>query len=182
MRTLTIRTLAIAAVGLSSLLHHAFAAGANAPIASYGEIVPLPGAGVQPSAAIEYRAVFDLTKPADDPASPLPGLVQLAKAVNLFAFAGTPLSHLRLIAVIHSDATTAVLDEQHYQQAYQRPNPNLPLIAQLRQAGVQVHVCGQALHEHKIDHQAVASDVQIDLSALTTIIGYGVNGYPVLSR
>ena len=66
-------------------------------------------------------------------------------------------------------ATGIVLDDTHYKTTFGVSNPNLPLIAALRHAGVDVAVCGQAVAEHKFEYEWVDSSVTVALSALTTI-------------
>jgi intracellular sulfur oxidation DsrE/DsrF family protein len=60
------------------------------------------------------------------------------------------------------------------------PNPNLPLIAELKKAGVTVAVCGQAVAEHHYSYDSVASDVTLSLSALTTVTTLESQGYVLM--
>lgn len=146
-------------------------------IAGFGPVHPLPNAAVQPSKSAIYKVVFDVTAKSKDMSKPNPGLDHVARAVNVFASAGVPLSHLKFIAVVHGPATASVLNNEHYHGKYGTNNPNIPLIAALKKAGVKVEVCGQALADNSYEHAWVNRDVTITLSALSDLIIYGHQGY-----
>ncbi len=152
------------------------------PAISYGHVHPLPHAAVQPSKAKIYKALFDVTSKIKNPSHPDAGLVHVARAVNVFASAGVPLNHLRFVAMVHGPATAAVLNNNAYKRKYGHDNPNLKLIAQLRKAGVQVDVCGQALADLHFKHAWVQKGVRIDLSALATVVIYGDWGYAYMKQ
>ena len=59
-------------------------------------------------------------------------------------------------------------------------NPSAQLIGELTKAGVSVHVCGQALAGAKIARSEVLPEVQVDLSALTTLSTLQLRGYALL--
>lgn len=151
-------------------------------IAGYGPVHPLPDASVQPSKHRVYKALFDVTSGASDPSKPAGGLVHVARAVNVFASAGVPLKHLHFVAILHGPATAAVLTDEAYKKKFGVDNPNIPLIAALRKAGVHVDVCGQALADNGFEHDWVNKDVRIDLSALATTVIYGDKGYAYMKQ
>lgn len=145
-------------------------------INGYGNVVAMPDAATQPDKHAQYKTVFDVTSGAE-----LRGvnrsLFRVARAVNVFASAGVPLSHLHFVAVISGPATPVVLDNEHYHAKFGKDNPNLDLIAKLKSAGVDVQVCGQALHGLHLDPSWVDPHVTVALSALSTEIIYGNRGY-----
>lgn len=151
-------------------------------VAGYGGIVPLPNAAVQPDRNKIYRAVFVVSSDIRDPSRPDPALESVARAVNVFASAGVPLSHLRFVAVIYGDATPAVLDDVHYRAKYHVANPNVDLIMNLKKAGVAVEVCGQSLTGDHFRHAWVDKNVTISLSALSDLVIYGDHGYVVVKH
>ena len=63
-----------------------------------------------------------------------------------------------------------VMSNDAYKERYSRDNPNIALIHALKQAGVDIRVCGQGLLARKIDPKQVNPDVQIDLWAMTTLV------------
>lgn len=102
----------------------------------------------------------------------------VARTVNLYVAAGVPLKHLSFVAIVSGAATP--LDDAHYRAKFGVPNPNLPLIDELRQAGVDVAICGQAVAEHDFDYQWIDHKVTLALSGLTTVSVLEQRGYALL--
>lgn len=152
----------------------------NAPIQSAGAFHPLPDAAYQPKPSAVYRVVFGLTQASAKPDQVNPSLERVARTVNLYAAAGVPLDHLKFVAVAYGPATMLVLDDEHYRAQFGVANPNLPVIHELRKAGVDVAVCGQAVLEHRYESGWVAKDVTHALSALTTITSLQQQGYALM--
>ncbi len=149
-------------------------------IKGYGNIVPMPNAAMQPDKNTQYKAVFDVTA-ANEAKGVNSPLFHIARAVNIMASAGVPLKNLHYVAVIHGAATHIVMDNSHYKMKYGKDNPNLDLIAKLKAAGVEIEVCGQALHGEHIDQAWVDKNVTVTLSALSDNIIYGNSGYAYIS-
>jgi intracellular sulfur oxidation DsrE/DsrF family protein len=164
------------------LLGCAVALAQNVPavITAAGAYHPLPKAAYQPDPAETYKVVFSLTKGSDKPEKINPGLERVARTVNLYAASGVPLDHLKFVAVASGDATGIVLDDEHYKAQFGTANPNLAAIAQLRKAGVDVAVCGQAMAEHHYPNEWASKDVTLSLSALTTITVLQQKGYALV--
>jgi intracellular sulfur oxidation DsrE/DsrF family protein len=149
-------------------------------IEGYGKMHSLPKAAYQPDRAQTYRIVFGMTAASKSPQEVNPALERVARAVNLYASAGVPLSHLKFVAVAYSQATELALNDAQYKVVYGVANPNLPVIAQLRKAGVDIAVCGQAVAEHKYQYDQVDSSVTLALSAITTITTLEHQGYSLM--
>jgi intracellular sulfur oxidation DsrE/DsrF family protein len=149
-------------------------------IQGYGKIHYLPDAAFKPAANPTYKIVFALTQGSKAPSDVNPALDRVARTVNLYVASGVPLSHLKFVAVASGAATPLALDDAHYQAAYGVANPNLPLIAELKKAGVIVSVCGQAVGEHHFDYSWIAQDVTLALSALTTVTTLESQGYVLM--
>lgn len=158
----------------------AMAADAAAPITAAGAFHPLPHAAYQPDPAATYKVVFSVSKASDKPAQINAALDHVARAVNLYVSTGVPLDHLKFVAVVSGGATPIVLDDAHYKAQFGTANPNLAVIAQLRKAGVDVAVCGQAMAEHHYDDAWAAKGVTLTLSALTTITELQQRGYALM--
>jgi intracellular sulfur oxidation DsrE/DsrF family protein len=158
------------------------AAAQSAPqvITAAGAYHPLPKAAYQPDRNATYKVVFALTKAADKPDQVNPGIERVARTVNLYAAAGVPLDHLKFVAVAYGPATGLVLDDEHYKAQFGTNNPNLAVISQLRKAGIDVAVCGQAMAEHHYPNDWAAKDVTLSLSALTTITELEQQGYALM--
>jgi intracellular sulfur oxidation DsrE/DsrF family protein len=149
-------------------------------ITGYGKIHMLPQGAYKPDATQTYRIVFALSKGSQKPDDVDPSLDRVARTVNLYVASGVPLRQLHFVAIAYGDATSLALDDAHYKAAYGVANPNLPLIAALRHAGVDIAVCGQAVAEHKFQYEWLDPSVTLALSALTTITTLEHQGYTLL--
>jgi intracellular sulfur oxidation DsrE/DsrF family protein len=149
-------------------------------ISGYGKIHMLPQSAYKPDPARTYRIVFDLTKGPQKPTDVNPSLDRVARTVNLYVASGVPLSRLHFVAVAHGAATGLALNDAQYQAANGVANPNLPLIAALRHAGVDIAVCGQAVAELQMQYDWIDPSVTLALSAMTTISTLEERGYRLL--
>ncbi|GLQ51559.1 DsrE family protein [Dyella flava] len=167
---------------VAGLFAYGVAAAQNAPqaITAAGAYHPLPHAAYQPDRKATYKVVFALTKASDKPDQINPGIERVARTVNLYVSAGVPLDHLKFVAVAYGQATGLVLDDEHYKAQFGTANPNLAVIRQLRKAGVDVAVCGQAMAEHHYPNEWAAKDVTLSLAALTTITELEQQGYALM--
>ncbi len=153
---------------------------ATPTVAGYGKMHFDAAAQFRPQPGHRYKVVFALTHPSTSPADVNPALDHVARTVNLYAASGVPLSHLKFVAVAYGAATPAVLDDAHYRARFGVANPNLPLIAALRKAGVTVSVCSQAIAEHDFEDDWIAPGVVLSLSGLTTITTLESEGYALM--
>jgi len=151
-------------------------------IQGYGGVHPLPHAAVQPNPKHRYKAIFDVTSHAKDPSGINPGLKHVARAVNAFASAGVPLSHLHFVAIVHGPATSAILSNAAYRKLFNMDNPNIDLLSKLKKAGVKVFVCGQAMYDLKYALSDASKEVKVALSALPTVVIYGDMGYAYMKQ
>jgi intracellular sulfur oxidation DsrE/DsrF family protein len=154
---------------------------ANPQIAGFGKIVRLPHAAMQPDRELDYRVAFNISKAAAQPDQVNPGLEKVARYINLLAASGVHPKKGSILAVVHGPATELVLNQGAFRRKHGTGNPNIPLIEALAEAGVEVHVCGQALAGQKIAHSEVFSGVTIDLSALVTLTTLQLKGWSVVS-
>jgi intracellular sulfur oxidation DsrE/DsrF family protein len=145
-----------------------------------GRVHPLPQAAYQPQPQEVYSVVFSVTKAAETPTEINPALRHVARMVNLYVSAGVPLSHLRFVAVIYDNAIDATLDDEHYRQKYGVDNPNLSLIRTLRNGGIDVAACGQALLRNQERDDWIAPEVTLALSGMTTITDLEHQGYVLM--
>ncbi|KXU31265.1 hypothetical protein A0J57_02255 [Sphingobium sp. 22B] len=153
---------------------------AHPVIAGFGTITPLPDAANQPDTAVNYRAVFNVTKAAAKPEEVNPSLDRVARFVNLLGSKGVNPAPGALVAVIHGPATPIIMNDAAYQARFGRANPNTALIAALRQAGVEIHVCGQALGRAGIEPASVSRDVTVDLAAMVTLATLQLKGWALI--
>jgi intracellular sulfur oxidation DsrE/DsrF family protein len=170
-------------------------------VPGFGTPVVWAGTAEHPDPALRYRVVFDAHLPAGRPWRVAPGLERAARFVNLLAVDGVRIRPGDVVVVVSGPATFAVLDDRayvrrvadvdarvlafadrllHHGEPDLRHNPNLPLIAALRRAGVVVSVCSQALHGHHVDRREVARGVRVDVSGLTTLANLQLRGHALI--
>lgn len=147
-------------------------------VAGFGKVHPRPDAAVQPDPAADYRIFVRVTDDGKHPRELMGALDRLARLVNLMGVARVPPSHVHIVALLDEHAVLAAATDatyRHYTKV--RKNPNLAIVHALRQAGVELLVCGQALAMQKLPDSAVVPDATITLSALTDFAVYGQKGY-----
>jgi len=149
-------------------------------IKDYGRAWPLPNAAVQPEKGQEYKVLFDLSKTGANPSDPLPGLEHAARTLNVFSSLGVQPKQLHVVMVFHGPAAAAAMSNQVYRAKYDVDNPNLKLISQLKQAGVQPYLCGQSLHELSFNEKDIFPDVKLATSAMVVLVTYQNNGYALI--
>lgn len=149
-------------------------------IPGYGAVHSLPGAAYQPKKNTNYNIVFEITGKSEKPSEINSGLTRVARTINLYVEGGTPLDHLKLVAVVSGQATEALLDNEHYRMQFGIDNPNIALIKELRAAGVDITVSGQSVAEHHYEPGWILSDVTQALSSLTTITMLEQKGYVLM--
>ncbi len=150
--------------------------GANPIIKNYGTIYEIEGA-VNPDSEIEYRIVVDLKTLQRDKESINPGLNNVARMLNLHGLGGVKAKNLNVAVAIHGGATDVILNNEAYQKKYELDNPNLQLIDELKEAGVELYVCGQSLLARNYEHEEVNTQIKIGLSMLTVVTTYMHKGY-----
>ena len=152
----------------------------NPAIKSGGGVHPLPNAAVQPDRNQTYKALFSVTKGANDPKDVNDALEHVARAVNVFVSAGVPLDHLKFAVIVHGPSMPLVLNDASYRKRFGTDNPDLQLVHELKAAGVQLYVCGQAMAAMKYDASELDPDFKVALSALSTIVILQQQGYALM--
>jgi len=176
-----------AAIGLTTLL--VLTSGSFAPatadsdkpllVPGYEAALDLPGARELPDPKTDYKVVFADNQDAKNPGDVNPMLPTIATYVNTLGKYGVPAEHRHLVIMFHHRTPDAdiVMTNEAYKARYHRDNPNIAIIHALKQAGVDIRVCGQGVLARKIDPKDVNPDIQIDLWAMTTLVNLQLKGY-----
>jgi intracellular sulfur oxidation DsrE/DsrF family protein len=176
MRTVWI---AAAAAGLMGVAGTSFAQmdqGLAVPGAQVARDVP--GAHELPDPSRTYKIVFDVAAPAESIDQVNPMLAAMARYVNTLAKYGVPAEHRQIAAVFHGGTTDLIMNNEAYKARNDgHDNPNIALIQNLKKAGVDFRVCGQAVLGRKIDPKTIQPEIQLDLWALTTFMNLQQQGY-----
>jgi len=139
----------------------------------------LPGARELPDPKTDYKVVFADGQDAKNPGDVNPMLPTIATYLNTLGKYGVPSEHRHLVIMVHhrTPGLDMVMTNEAYKERYNRDNPNIAMIHALKQAGVDIRVCGQGLIARKIDAKQVNPDVQIDLWAMTTLVNLQLKGF-----
>jgi intracellular sulfur oxidation DsrE/DsrF family protein len=139
----------------------------------------LPGARELPDSKTDYKVVFADGQDAKNPGDVNPMLPIIATYVNTLGTYGVPAERRHLVIMFHQRTADLdiVMSNDAYRERYNRDNPNIALIHALKQAGVDIRVCGQGLLGRKIENAQVNPDIQIDLWAMTTLVNLQLKGY-----
>lgn len=151
---------------------------AHPVIANHGAVVKLPDAAQQPLP--DAKILVDLTR-GGDPKKLNAGLEKVAKYVNIYAGAGAEPVDVQIAVVFHGDATLTVLNPDAYSAEFKSDgNPNLALLQQLHESGVELYVCGQTLISKGLQPEDVAVYIETAVSALTAVANLQADGYAYL--
>ncbi|MEC8553509.1 MAG: DsrE family protein [Planctomycetota bacterium] len=143
-------------------------------ISGMGKVAHLPEAAQQPRSG--SKVVVDLIKGGD--AEKLnPGIEKVTRFVNIYAGAGKESAAVSIAVVLHGDATLICLKPDDYRSKYECDNPNLDCIRKLREAGVEIYVCGQSLVGKGFHPDEVIGDVDVAVSAMNTLVNLQADGY-----
>jgi intracellular sulfur oxidation DsrE/DsrF family protein len=138
----------------------------------------VPGAKLLPDPSVTYKVVFNVGTAAKNADDLNPVLVGIARYVNTLGKYGVPAEHRHVAAVFHRGGTDIIMNNDAYKASHDgHDNPNVALIQSLAKAGVEFHVCGQAVLGRKIDPKTIMPQIELDLWALTTFIDLERQGY-----
>ena len=167
----------IVAVGYAGRAKAAPAADGKVPVASADAAKDFPGAKELPDPNTNYKVVFSVSaKVKDDEVHPT--LKMMGLYLNTLAHNGVPAKNRHIAAMFHQGGGDAVFSNDVYKARHNGvDNPNIALLHELKEAGVELRVCGQGLLGKKVDPKDVLPDVQVDLWAMTTMVNLQLRGY-----
>ena len=154
--------------------------------AQSAETLPIPGGPVArdvsgakelPDPNMIYKVVFDLAAAAAKIDDVNPGLTGVVRYVNTLAKNGVSADHRKIAVVLHQGATPIILNNEAFKERTGQNNPNITLIREMKKAGVDFRVCGQAVMTSKIDPKTILPEIELDLWALTTMVNLELRGY-----
>ncbi|QDU15070.1 DsrE/DsrF-like family protein [Gimesia maris] len=152
-------------------------------IKGHGGIIAVPDASQQPK--MDSKVLLDITSD-EKSGGIIKGLDRAALILNQYTQAGAGTDNgFKMALVLHGPATKAALSHEAYKKhskPYARSlgtdkNPNLKLLQELKNHGVEIFVCAQALAHHGYAGDEVAKPVRIAVSAATVNINKQMEGY-----
>lgn len=145
----------------------------NGPVAK-----DVPGAKELPDPNVTYKVVFDIATAAPKIDELNPGLDTVVRYLNTLAKNGVPAEHRKIAVVFHQKSTPIVMDNEAFRARYEgHDNPNIALIREMKKAGVDFRVCGQAVLANHIEPKTIMPEIELDLWALTTLVDLQLRGY-----
>jgi len=151
------------------------------------DIMPWVGVfNIEPNAlkydpTLEYKVALDIYDKMKDSSAVNGALSEVARTFNLLVANGAPQEKVKVAAVIHAESVLSVLTDEAYKEKFGIPNPSLPLIAKLKEVGVELFVCGQNVGYYNFKPEQISPDVKIALSAKTALITLDQMGYSFLN-
>jgi intracellular sulfur oxidation DsrE/DsrF family protein len=158
----------------------AFAQGARSPalpLPEYGTTQDVPGAANRPDPSLSYKVVFDVTN-SSGTKEKNSQLVAVARYLNTLAQHGVPADRRNIAVVIHGPATSLIMNDGAFAtRTGAASNPNTQLVRDLKAAGVDIHVCGQAARGMNITREMTMPEITTDLSGGISLINFQTRGY-----
>src|SRR5579871_3843277 len=142
----SMKTMWIAAVAFCALVlaHPGVARAQSAqalPIPSVDAATDCPNGHEMPDPSLTYKIVFDIGKTDSKVDEVNPGLQTIARYYNTLAKGGVPADHRKFVVVFHQVGTDLALNNAAFKALKDgHDNPNIPLIHNMKQAGVDFRV------------------------------------------
>jgi len=143
-----------------------------------GGVLPVGPNALMPSTTADHRLYIDVDSDEPTRGQVSRRLHTAAKLLNLYALAGVPNDKVHMVVLFYGRGVDLALSDAAYRKKFGHPNPNAEVIRQLRQANVDMVVCGQALGHQNFVASNIRPGMKLALSALTTreelqAAGYG---------
>lgn len=150
-------------------------------IKDFGQTFSVDNPDIKTDIKAEHKVIFDVNKSSEDKSIINKYIVTAARFLNMHAKSGLKPEQLQVAITIHGGAWKDVMTNEAYKEKYGIDNPNLKLINQLTEAGVDIILCGQTAGARGLNKDNVNPQVKFALSAMTAILQYQNNGYRFLT-
>jgi len=150
-------------------------------IKDFGETFNIENQDIKTDTSATFKVIFDVSKTSEDRSIPNKYIVTAARFLNMHANEGMTKDQLKVAITVHGSAWQDVLNNKEYKEKFGVDNPNLKLINQLSEGGVDVILCGQTAAFRGLDKGNVIPSVKFALSAMTALIQYQNNDYIYIS-
>jgi len=174
-------TMLIILIGLAKINAQESVGKTGPIIEGFGKAYLIENADLQLNKNKEYKVIFDIytDKSKENEINPL--LNTVARYLNMHAQHGILKKNMKVVVVLHGAATKSALSNNAYQNKFKSSNPNSELIQKLKNANVEVYVCGQSYLANGFKLDEKSDDVKLALSALTALVEYQINGYQLIN-
>lgn len=146
---------------------------------TFSGVLPVEGVDEIPSPKRQYKLLFEFTLNFKDSTHEKlnPGLVEIARVLNLHVASGIPISHIHPVIVVHGPSLFSIENNEVFKAKYKKDNPNNQLIQDLMKNGAKFIACGQAMNFLDVKKQELYPGVKVSLTAQTVLSNYIGQGY-----
>ena len=150
-------------------------------IKEFGKVYEIQNPDLNLQKDKEYRVIFDIYTDSnkDDALNPLINTV--ARYLNMHGQNGISAKNMKVAFVMHGAAAKNALSDKAFRAKFNTDNPNTKLIAALKDANVDIFVCGQSFQSRGFERTGLSKNVKMSLSALTALVEYQENGYKIIN-
>ena len=146
-------------------------------IKDFGQTFTVENQDIKIDKSADFKVIFDVSKSSEDKSARNKSIETAARFLNMHSNEGMKSEQLHAALTIHGGAWQDVMTNEAYREKFGVDNPNLKLINQLSEAGVDVIICGQTAGVRGLNKTNVNPNVKFVLSAMTALIQYQNNGY-----
>ena len=129
----------------------------------------------------EYKVIFDIYTNTKKEGVINPLINTVARYLNMHGQNGILAENMKVAFVMHGAAAKDALSTNAYKKKFGIDNPNAKLITALKEANVDIFVCGQSYKSRSFPVKGISKDVKLSLSALTALVEYQENGYKIIN-
>ena len=144
------------------------------PNSTYASV---PGMDFPGSADGTYRFAWSLISAADSAHQITPGFRAPARVLNALADDGVPAEQVHLALVAQGPSAVAMLDNEAYREIHGVDNPNLDLLRELYDNGVELVVCGQTMVGRGLERGDFPDFVKVSRAATAARVILAGQGY-----
>ena len=129
----------------------------------------------------EYKVIFDIYTDSNKESAINPLINTVARFLNMHGQNGISATNIKVAFVMHGAAAKNALSDKAYNAKFKTDNPNTKLIAALKDANVDIFVCGQSFKSRGFEDASRSKNVKLSLSAMTALVEYQENGYKIIN-
>lgn len=150
-------------------------------ITAFGKTYTVENPDFKTDTTATFKVVFDVAKAPDDPSKRNPYIETMARFLNMHEKAGVPVENLHVRAAIHGQAAYGMLKNELYNEKFGVDNPNIELLQALKNAGVELILCGQTAGSRDITSARRLEIIDVGLSAMTVLSQSQMDGYSLIA-
>ena len=150
-------------------------------IKNYGKVYKIENPELNLQKDKEYKVIFDIYTNTKKDGTINPLINTVARYLNMHAQNGVLAENMKVAFVMHGAAAKDALSNEAYKNKFGIENPNAALISALKEANVDIFVCGQSYKSRDFPVKGISKDVMLSLSALTALVEYQENGYKIIN-